>query len=344
MGERVRARGAAEADGVRVTVLAGGVGGAKMAHGLAMLAADSSRSDERIQLTVVGNVADDLEVHGLHVSPDLDTVMYTLAGLANPDTGWGLREETWSAAEMLERYGAPTWFRLGDRDLATSIVRTARLRSGDRLTAITADLTRSLGVDARLLPATDAPVRTKVLTDGGWLDFQDYFVRRGQRDEVRELRYDGLDAAQPTAEVLEAISGADVIVIAPSNPFLSIAPILGIQRVADAVRASGAAVVAVSPIVAGAALRGPADRLFTSLGGEPSALSVARHYVERYPGVVDGLVIDRVDRSQSAGIEAMRVRVLATGTVMRSDSDRERLASETVAFAKTLGSPRSHTS
>jgi LPPG:FO 2-phospho-L-lactate transferase len=341
MGKRVRTRGAAEADGVRVTVLAGGVGGAKMAHGLAMLAADTKHADEQIDLTVVGNVADDLEVHGLHVSPDLDTVMYTLAGLANPDTGWGLRDETWSASEMLERYGAPTWFKLGDRDLATAIVRTSRLRSLDRLTAITADLTRSLGVTAHLLPATDAPIRTKVRTDDGWLDFQDYFVRRGQRDEVRELRYDGLDVAQPTADVLEALGGADVIVIAPSNPFLSIAPILGLPRVADAVRAGEAPVVAVSPIVAGAALRGPADRLFTSLGGEPSALGVARHYVERYSKVVDGLVIDRVDRSQSADIEALGVKVLATGTVMRSDSDRERLASETLAFARTLGSPGS---
>jgi LPPG:FO 2-phospho-L-lactate transferase len=329
---------------VRIAVLAGGVGGAKMAHGLAMLAADKSSSREQIDLAVVGNVADDLEIHGLHVSPDLDTVMYTLAGLANPDTGWGLREESWSAAEMLERYGAPTWFRLGDRDLATAILRTSRMRSGDRLTAITADLTRSLGVTARLLPATDSPVRTKVLTDDGWLDFQDYFVRRGQRDEVRELRYDGLEAAQPTAEVLEAIGGADVIVIAPSNPFLSIAPILGFQRVVEAVRANEAPVVAVSPIVAGAALRGPADRLFRSLGGEPSALGVARHYVERYPEVVDGLVVDRVDRRQSADIEALGVKVLATGTVMRSDSDRERLASDTLAFAHTLGSSRSRRS
>jgi LPPG:FO 2-phospho-L-lactate transferase len=266
--------------------------------------------------------------------------MYTLAGLANPDTGWGLREETWSAAEMLERYGAPTWFRLGDRDLATAVLRTARLRSGDRLTAITADLTASLGVSARLLPATDEIVRTKVRTDEGWLDFQDYFVRRGHRDEVRELRYDGLDAARPTREVLSAIGEADVIVIAPSNPFLSIAPILGLQGMSEAVANSSAGVVAVSPIVAGAALRGPADRLFVSLGGEASALGVARHYVERYPGLVDGLVIDRVDRSLSPDIEALGVKVLATGTVMRSDSDRERLASEVVAFAKTLQSRR----
>jgi LPPG:FO 2-phospho-L-lactate transferase len=325
---------------VRVTVLAGGVGGAKLAHGLAMFGAGAEGSDrspaERIDLAVVGNIADDLEIHGLHVSPDLDTVMYTLAGMANPDTGWGLRDDTWSAAEMLERYGAPTWFRLGDRDLATQILRTDRLRSGDGLTAITADLTASLGVSARLLPATDDAVRTKVLTDDGWLEFQDYFVRRGHRDEVLDLRYDGLDTASPTHEVLEALSGAQVVVIAPSNPFLSIAPILGLRGVAEALRLGAAPVVAVSPIVAGAALRGPADRIFASLGGEPSALGVARHYVERYPEVVDALVIDRVDRTQAPPIEALGLKVLATGTVMRSESDRERLAGEVVAFGKTL--------
>jgi LPPG:FO 2-phospho-L-lactate transferase len=308
-----------------------------MAHGLAMLGADTSGSDgEPIDLTVVGNVADDIEIHGLHVSPDLDTVMYTLAGLANPDTGWGLRDETWSASEMLERYGAPTWFKLGDRDLATQIVRTQRLRSGDRLTAITADLTRSLGVSARLLPATDDPVRTKVHTDEGLLDFQDYFVRRGHRDEVRELGYQGLGAARPTPEVLTAVRESDVIVIAPSNPFLSIAPILSLRAMTEAATSSSAPVVAVSPIVAGAALRGPADRIFVSLGGDPSALGVARHYVERYPRLLDALVIDRVDRTLAPEIEALGLKVLATGTVMRSDSDRERLAAEVVAFGKSL--------
>jgi LPPG:FO 2-phospho-L-lactate transferase len=331
------ARPTAARQGLRVTMLAGGVGGAKMAHGLAMLGADAGGSDgESIELTIVGNVADDLEVHGLHVSPDLDTVMYTLAGLANPDTGWGLRDDTWSASEMLERYGAPTWFKLGDRDLATQIVRTQRLRSGDRLTAITADLTRSLGVSARLLPATDDMVRTKVRTDEGWLDFQDYFVRRGHRDDVRELRYDGIDTASPTAEVLQAVADAQLLVIAPSNPFLSIAPIVQLRGAADALATSSAPVVAVSPIVAGAALRGPADRIFSSLGGEPSALGVARHYTERYPGLLGALVIDRLDRTQAPEIERLGLKLLATGTVMRSDSDRERLAAEVVAFGKSL--------
>jgi LPPG:FO 2-phospho-L-lactate transferase len=328
---------------MRVTVLAGGVGGAKMAHGLAMLGAPSAHvteaahaGSEPLELAVIGNVADDLEVHGLHVSPDLDTVMYTLAGLANPDTGWGLREETWSAAEMLERYGAPTWFRLGDRDLATQIVRTQRLRSGDRLTAITADLAGALGVNARLLPATDDTVRTKVRTDDGWLDFQDYFVRRGHRDEVRELRYDGIERAAPTDAVLQSLADAELVVVAPSNPFLSIAPILGLSGVEDAIRGNAAPVVAVSPIVAGAALRGPADRLFVSLGGEASALGVARHYVARHPGLVDALVIDRVDRTQAPDIEALGINSLAAGTVMRSEPDRERLAREVVAFGRTL--------
>ena len=316
----------------RVTILAGGVGGSKMAHGLALAGVD---------LTVIGNVADDLEVSGLYVSPDLDTVMYTLAGLANPDTGWGLRDETWSGAEMLERYGAPTWFRLGDRDLATHVVRSERLRAGQRLTDVTAHLASSLRVPARLLPATDDRVRTQVRTDDGWLDFQEYFVERRHQDEVRELRYDGLESAVPSAEVLAAVgqdaqSRGDVLLLAPSNPFLSIAPILGVAGLADAVRSAAAPVVAVSPIVAGKAVRGPADRLFVSLGGEASALGVARHYHERYPGVLDALVIDSADAALAEPIEALGIDVLVTDTVMRTEEDRRRLAEEVLAFASGL--------
>jgi LPPG:FO 2-phospho-L-lactate transferase len=314
----------------RVVVLAGGFGGAKMAHGFALLG-------ERVELTVVGNTADDLELHGLHISPDLDTVMYTLAGLANPDTGWGVRDETWWARAMLEGYGEPTWFALGDRDLATHIVRTARLRSGARLTDATGELTRSLGVAANLLPMSDDPVRTKVRTPTGWLDFQEYFVRRGHRDEVLELRFDGLESARPTQAVLDALAAAQLIVLAPSNPFVSIGPILGLAGVVEAVAGSGAPVVAVSPIVGGAALRGPADRMLRSLGADAGSAGIARHYAGRYPGLIRSLVIDEADAADELEIRATGIEPLVAPTVMRDERDRRRLAEAILTAAGAPG-------
>jgi LPPG:FO 2-phospho-L-lactate transferase len=310
----------------RVVVLAGGFGGAKMAHGFAMLR-------DQVELTVVGNTGDDLELHGLHVSPDLDTVMYTLAGLANPDTGWGVRDETWSAREMLERYGEPTWFALGDRDLATHVVRTARLRAGARLTDVTAQLARSLGLAARLLPMTDDPVRTKVRTPAGWLDFQDYFVRRRHRDEALELRFEGIAAARPTPAVLDSLAAAQVIVLAPSNPFVSIGPILALDGLSEAVAGSGAPVVAVSPIVGGAALRGPADRMLRSLGADAGAAGIARHYAQRYPDLIRYLVIDKADTADDSAVRAAGIEPLVAATVMRDEADRRRLAELILAAA-----------
>ncbi|MBA3778714.1 MAG: 2-phospho-L-lactate transferase [Chloroflexi bacterium] len=316
----------------RVTALAGGFGGAKLSHGLALLAAEHAG----LRLSVVVNTADDFELHGLHVAPDLDTVMYTLAGLANPDTGWGIRDETWSAAEMLATYGAPTWFRVGDRDLATHVRRTARLDGGASLTQVTEELRRSLGVTARLLPMTDDRVRTQIRTDEGWLEFQDYFVRRGHADQVRELRFEGLGGARPTPAVVRAVASADTIVLAPSNPFLSIAPILGLDGVAEAIRATGAPVVAVSPIVGGKALRGPADRILESLGGEASALGIARHYAGSVPGLLNGLVIDTADRAAASPVERLGLAVRVTNTVMRTDADRAKLAADVLGFAEEL--------
>jgi LPPG:FO 2-phospho-L-lactate transferase len=314
---------------MRVAVLAGGYGGAKLAHGIALLA---ERADD-VELTVVVNVADDLELHGLHVSPDLDTVTYTLAGLANEETGWGVRNETWNAAGMLERYGAATWFRIGDRDLATHVRRTQRLREGATLTEATVEITAALGIRARVLPATDDRVRTKLRTDDGWLDFQDYFVRRHHRDAVHEIRYDGVESARPAAGVLAAVGDADLVVLAPSNPFLSVGPIVALPGLLDALRSSAAPVTAVSPIVGGRALRGPADQLFASLGGEPSALGVARHYTDRYPGLLRGLAIDDQDAGLGPSVEALGLRVLVTGTVMRSAADRERVARAVLNWA-----------
>jgi LPPG:FO 2-phospho-L-lactate transferase len=306
----------------RVTVLAGGFGGARMAHGFALL-------DREVALSLIVNTGDDLELHGLNISPDLDTVMYTLAGLANEETGWGVRDETWSTAAQLERYGAPTWFRLGDRDLATHIFRTARLRDGARLTDVTAALTRALGINAALLPMTDAEVRTKVRTDDGWLDFQDYFVRRHHSDPVREIRFDGVDDAPATDEVIAALNAADLIVIAPSNPFVSVAPILSLPGVLDALRINRRApVVAVSPIVGGAALRGPAAHIMQSLGTEPTAAGIARHYAQTYDGLVDVLFIDRADEAQTNEIAAAGIEPRTAAIVIPDEDSRRALARE----------------
>jgi len=303
------------------TVLAGGYGGAKLSHGFALVAAQ-----RELALSVVVNTGDDLELHGLAVSPDLDTVMYTLAGLADTTMGWGVRDESWSAAAMLERYGAETWFRLGDRDLATHIRRTQRLREGETLTTVTAELASALGVTARLLPVTDDRLRTRLRTDRGWLDFQDWFVRRHHADAALEIRFEGVQEARPTTEVLLAIENAQLLVVAPSNPFVSIGTILAVPGVEAALRSSAGPLVAVSPIVGGHALRGPADRMFESLGGEASALGVARHYTERHAGLLDAIVIDRLDEDLAPAIEALGLPVLVEQTVMRTDDDRAALA------------------
>lgn len=306
-----------------IVALAGGVGGAKLAHGL--------QAEVGSDLAVVVNTGDDLERHGLLVCPDHDTVLYTLAGIANREWGWGIAGETWNAAEMLATYGEESWFRLGDRDLATHIVRTDRLRRGERLTSIAGHLQRSLGVVAAILPMADEPVRTEVRTDDGWLEFQDYFVRRHQEPDVHEIRFAGAAAATITPEVAAAFAAADAIVICPSNPLVSIGPILavpGMREAIDAARRRGVRVVAVSPIVGGVALKGPADRMLVSLGHESSAVGVARLYRD----IADALVIDRADAALAPGIEALGMAVLVTDSVMTDDDSRRRLAAETLAL------------
>jgi LPPG:FO 2-phospho-L-lactate transferase len=326
------------ADGPRrVVVFAGGYGGAKLSHGLALaIEARVAAGSAPLDLTIVVNTGDDLELHGLLISPDLDTVLYTLAGWANTETGWGVRGDTWSSAEMLAEYGAPTWFRLGDRDLATHLLRTQRIRAGVSLTAVTAELSAALGIAARILPMTDGPVRTRVRTDDGWLDFQDYFVRRHHQDPVRELRFQGIEDAAPTAEVMTAITGASAVILAPSNPFVSIGPILRLPGVAKQLREArgrGVPVIGVSPIVGGAALRGPADRMFESLGGEASAAGVARHYAEAHPGLLTTLVIDETDAHDATAVESTGIGAVMAQTVMRSDDDRRALAETVLALA-----------
>ncbi len=319
---------------MRVVCLAGGVGGAKLADGLQQILAPG-------ELTVVVNTGDDLERHSLTICPDLDTVMYTLAGAADPAQGWGLAGETWEVMDQLGRLGDATWFRLGDRDLATHLFRTERLRRGVRLTEVELDLARSLGVDSRVLPMTDEPVRTRVRTADGWLDFQDYFVRLRQEPTVLEVRFDGAENASVSPEVSEAVRGAESIVVGPSNPIVSIGPILavpGMLAEIGAARRRGIPVVGLSGIVGGKAIRGPADRMLASLGGEPNAVGVARRYVDA--GLIDVFVIDRADEASEPAVRAMGVDVVVTDTVMTDAGSRGRLAGEMLAAASAARAER----
>ncbi len=300
-----------------VTLLAGGVGGAKLAQGLDRAVAG---------LTVVVNTGDDAVVYGLSISPDLDTVMYTLAGIADPQQGWGIAGDTYATLEAMARLGQDTWFRLGDRDIATHVLRTARLRAGVPLSVATAELASALGVRARLLPMTDDAVATRIDTPAGRLEFQEYFVARRHADEVLGVVLDGVERAIPAPGVLEALD-ADVVVIGPSNPFVSIGPVLAVPGVREALAVSGARRVAVSPIVGGRALKGPAAAMLAAMGHEVSALGVARLYA----GLVDVYVIDESDRGLAAAIEELGMTVMVTGTVMGGPEDRERLAREILA-------------
>lgn len=298
-----------------IVALAGGVGGAKLAEGLA-----GTVVPERLHVIV--NTADDFALWGLHISPDLDTVMYTLAGLANSETGWGIAGDTYGALEMLERLGEDPWFRIGDRDLATHIRRTAGRADGHSLTAVTAAMSSALGIGPSILPMTDSPVATMIETPQGMLSFQDYFVARRHQDDVLSVAFDGIDAAALTARAGAAIDDAAVIVICPSNPIVSIGPILALPGARQRLAASSAVRVAVSPIVAGRALKGPADRMLTTLGYDASARGVAAMYRD----LVDVFVIDTRDADEAAAIEALGMDVVITDTIMGAREDRERLA------------------
>jgi LPPG:FO 2-phospho-L-lactate transferase len=310
---------------MKVLALAGGVGGAKLAAGLQ----DALPAGK---LTIVVNAADDFELWGLRICPDLDTVMYTLAGLANPETGWGAANESFNALGMLARYGEDTWFKLGDRDLATHILRTERLRKGVRLTEVMAGLSSALGVWSGILPMCDESVSTALKTPEGLLDFQEYFVRRSQRDEVLGVKLRGIEKARVTSEVREAVAHAEAIVLCPSNPVVSIGPILAVPGMRKMLASSSAPKAAVSPIVRGRALKGPADKMLRSLGYEVSSAGVAR----MYEGLVDGMVIDRSEGGEEARISALGMRVLVTNSVMRNEADRERLAQEVLHFGSGL--------
>jgi LPPG:FO 2-phospho-L-lactate transferase len=303
--------------------LSGGVGGAKLSLGLAELLG--------ARLSVIVNTGDDFEHLGLYIAPDVDTALYTLSGLVNEDTGWGRREETWTFMSALSRLGGPTWFRLGDGDLATHVDRTARLVAGDTLTAITAHLAAKLGAAARVLPMSDDRVRTVLDTDAGTLAFQEYFVREQCRPAVRAIRFEGAGSARPTAQVLHALSVPTLagVIICPSNPWLSIDPVLAVPGLREALRAAAAPVVAVSPIVAGRAVKGPAAKIMAELGLPVDARGIAAHYA----GLIDGFVLDEED---AALAEDIGCPTLVTHTLMRTLDDKVALARQCLTFCARL--------
>ncbi|MBP8047250.1 MAG: 2-phospho-L-lactate transferase [Anaerolineales bacterium] len=301
---------------MKITALAGGVGGAKLAHGLAQILPPED-------LTIIVNTGDDFEHLGLSICPDLDTVCYTLAGLANPETGWGRVNETWNAITNVEKLGGPNWFRLGDQDIATHLERTRRLKGGEPLSQITRDFCKAWGISHTILPMTDSPVRTIVDSDEGELAFQEYFVHRQCGPKVKGFRFDGVDVAEPAFGVREAVESAEAIVICPSNPWVSVDPIL---RVIPLPKKK---IVAVSPIIGGKTVKGPAAKMYAELGIEPSALAVAEHYRD----LLSGFVLDNVDAHLS---DKIRTRTLVTDTLMNSLTDRARLAMDVLNFIGSL--------
>jgi len=309
---------------MKVAALAGGVGGAKLADGLAQHLPDED-------LTVIVNTGDDFEHLGLIISPDLDTVCYTLAGLANPTTGWGRSEETWLALDIVKDLGGPTWFQLGDRDIGLHLERTRRLKAGEKLSTITQHICQTWGVGPRVLPMSDDTVSTWVYTkDGSKLPFQDYFVRQKCEPSVTGFEFENIRRARPAAGVLEAIQEAQLVVICPSNPWVSIDPILAVMY--EGFLKITAPVVAVSPIIGGKAVKGPAAKMYAELGITPSAYAVAHHY----RSLISGFIMDSIDCKEVDIVTELGIRVLATDILMKTPEDRRRLAKEVIKFGGTL--------
>jgi LPPG:FO 2-phospho-L-lactate transferase len=307
---------------MKVTVLSGGVGGARFLRGVLGVVDPGN-------VSIIGNVADDVEVLGLRISPDLDSILYALAGLSDEERGWGRADETWNALATAAELDGEAWFRLGDRDIGLHLVRTQLLREGLPLSEVTARLTRAYGLECALLPATDEPLRTFLETPAGTFPFQTWFVARGHQDEVDALHYDGAPDARPAPGVIEAIAGADVIVIAPSNPYVSIGPILAVEEIRAALAARTVPCVAVSPIVGGRAVKGPADRMLTRLAGGTSPAHVASCYA----GLIDALVIDEADAPAELPVG---VQPVVTQTLMTDEATRQALARAALDAAGTL--------
>jgi LPPG:FO 2-phospho-L-lactate transferase len=300
---------------VKIAVLTGGVGGARFLRGV-VDAVDPA------EVTAIVNVGDDLEVLGLAVSPDLDSVLYALAGVADEDRGWGRADETWNALETVEALGGEAWFRLGDRDLGVHLVRTQARQAGQPLSAVTARLAAALGVESTLLPASDEPVRTWLDTPNGSFSFQEWFVARRHRDPVDGVRFEGAASARPAPGVLEAVHEAELILIAPSNPFVSIGPILAVERIRSVLERRRVPCVAVSPLIAGRAVKGPAAEMLQRLQGG----TTASHVAQCYPGLIDVLVVDEADSADADAVSALGVRPIVARTLMRDATARRRLA------------------
>ena len=300
---------------MKIVALAGGVGGAKLAHGLAQILPPED-------LTVIVNTGDDFEHYGLYICPDLDTVCYTLAGLANPETGWGRVNETWNVIQNASKLGGPDWFNLGDQDLGTHLERTRRLKAGQTLTQITNDFCKAWGVEHTILPMSNQPVRTIVETEEGDLAFQEYFVHRRCEPRVRGFRFDGVESAEPAPGAQEALQTAEAVIICPSNPWVSVDPIFQV------IKQITKPVVAVSPIIGGQTVKGPAAKMFLELGIEPSALAVADHYCD----LVTGFVLDTLDKQLQGDIRSLNMRTLVTNTLMKSLDNRKQLASDVLDF------------
>ncbi|WKZ49027.1 MAG: 2-phospho-L-lactate transferase [Anaerolineales bacterium] len=313
---------------MKIVALAGGVGGAKLAHGLAQILKPE-------ELTVIVNTGDDFEHYGLYICPDLDTVCYTLAGLANPETGWGRADESWNVIENASKLGGPDWFKLGDRDLGTHLERTRRLKAGDSLSQITQDFCKAWGIQHTVLPMSDQPIRTMVDTDEGELAFQEYFVHRRCEPRVKGFRFEGAEVAEPAARAYEAVESADAIVVCPSNPWVSVDPILATLTASSPLSLRSArmgegrgGIVAVSPIIGGEAIKGPAAKMYRELGIEPSALAVANHY----RGFATHFVMDTVDSQLIESVRGLNMRALVTNTLMKGHVDRKKLANEVLQF------------
>ena len=308
---------------MRVAALAGGVGGAKLVDGLAQCLSPD-------KLTIIVNTGDDFDHLRLRICPDLDTVCYTLAGSANPETGWGRRDESWNVLESVSELGGPSWFRLGDRDLGTHLERTRRLNEGESLSEITSDFCRAWGIEFTVLPMTDDDVSTWVYTEDGEITFQEYFVHRQCQPRVTGFRFENAEHAHPAPGVIESLQNADLVIICPSNPWVSIDPILAIPGVRSCM--DSLPVVAVSPIIGGKAVKGPAAKMFAELGIEPSTLSVFHHYGK----MLGGFVLDIIDVDQVESIRTHGIQTLVTNTLMKTTGDRQRLAKEVLEFSENL--------
>jgi LPPG:FO 2-phospho-L-lactate transferase len=316
---------------MEIAALAGGIGASKLLVGL-------SRAMDPRELTIIVNTGDDIVLHGLSISPDLDIVTYSLAGMVNPETGWGFRDETFRAHEQLAAYGRPAWFNLGDRDLATHIHRTAMLREGATLSEAAESIRVALGVKAKILPMSDQPVPTMIDTEQGRLNFQEYLVQQRAEPVVREVIFDGIDRALPAPGVLQSLERAAVIVICPSNPLISIGPILAVPGVREALRKRRKDVVAVCPIVGGKSLKGPSDRMLAQLGFDVSASAVARMYQD----ICATFLIDTVDAGERSAVDALGMRAVVCSTVMHTLEDKQRLAGEVLQpfVERTAGAGR----